>query len=279
MNPPTDGAGEPTVRGVTDHADVLVVGAGPTGLTLAAALAAQGVRARIIDRGLGRVHESRALAIQPRTLEVLAGLGVTDEIVAAGNRTVHLRLHARGRSVQVPLFDLGGADTAYPYLLFLSQAETERILAERLARAGVAVERGVELVTLTQSREGLTVSLRHHNGSDETTRAAYVVGCDGAHSTVRAQAGIGFGGGSYPQTFVLADTEADGVEPGSAHVFLSETGMLFFFPLGAPASWRLLAMRPPTDPTPPGARSTWPRSRPSSTAMPTARSGYGTRCG
>src|SRR5262245_33527162 len=120
-----------------DEPAVLVVGAVPTGLTLAAQLAAHGVRPRIIDRGVDRVHESRALAIQPRTLEVLAGLGVSEELVAAGNRTVHLRLHARGRAVSVPLFDLAGADTAYPYLLFLSQAETERVLADHLAGADI----------------------------------------------------------------------------------------------------------------------------------------------
>jgi len=83
--------------------------------------------------------------------------------------------------------------------------------------------------------------------------ARYVAGCDGGHSSVRRLAGIRFEGSSYPQTFVLADTEADGVEPGAAHVFLSETGMLFFFPLGTPATWRLLAMRPPADRTPPDA--------------------------
>src|SRR5262249_53340347 len=113
--------------------DVLVVGAGPTGLTLAAELAASGVRARLIDRGLDRVHESRALAIQPRTLEVLADLGVTDELIATGNRAVQLRMHVPGRVLIVPMFDLGLDDTAYPFLLFLSQAETERVLGEYLA--------------------------------------------------------------------------------------------------------------------------------------------------
>src|SRR5687768_15007136 len=126
--------------------DVLVVGAGPTGLTLALQLAADGVRTRLVDRGLDRVHESRALAIQPRTLEVLAGLGVTGQLVAAGNPAVQVRMHVRGRVLSLPLFDLGLADTAYSYLLFLSQAETERILQEQLTAAGVSVERGVELV-------------------------------------------------------------------------------------------------------------------------------------
>jgi 2-polyprenyl-6-methoxyphenol hydroxylase-like FAD-dependent oxidoreductase len=236
-----------------DPVDVLVVGAGPTGLTLAAQLVAHGVRPRVIDRGLDRVHESRALAIQPRTLEVLAGLGVTDQLVAAGNRNVQLSLHARGRVVSAPLFDLAAADTAYPYLLFLSQAETERILGDHLTSTGIPVDRGVELVDLTQNGATVAATLRHRDGHHEQINAAYVVGCDGAHSSVRARAGIGFEGSSYPQTFVLADGEADGVEPGSAHTYLSDAGMLFFFPLVVPASWRLLVMRPPGDPTPPDA--------------------------
>jgi len=231
--------------------DVLVVGAGPTGLALAAELAAFGVRARLIDRGLDRVHESRALAIQPRTLEVLAGLGVTDELIAGGNRAVQLRMHVPGRVVTVPMFDLGLEDTAYPFLLFLSQAETERVLGESLAAAGVPVERGVELAGLSNAADAATATLRHRDGREEVVSARYVAGCDGGHSSVRRLAGISFEGSSYPQTFVLADTEADGVEPGAAHVFASETGMLFFFPLITPATWRLLAMRPPADRTPP----------------------------
>jgi 2-polyprenyl-6-methoxyphenol hydroxylase-like FAD-dependent oxidoreductase len=233
--------------------EVLVVGAGPTGLTLAAELAAFGVRARLIDRGLDRVHESRALAIQPRTLEVLAGLGVTDELIAGGNRAVRLRMHIPGRVLAVPMFDLGLDDTAYPFLLFVSQAETERVLGQHLAASGVAVERGVELVGLSNAADAAAATLRHRDGREEVVSARYVVGCDGGHSSVRRLAGIRFEGGSYPQTFVLADTEADGVEPGAAHVFLSEMGMLFFFPLGTPATWRLLAMRPPADRTPPDA--------------------------
>jgi 2-polyprenyl-6-methoxyphenol hydroxylase-like FAD-dependent oxidoreductase len=232
---------------------VLVVGAGPTGLALTALLAFHGVRARLIDRNLDRAHESRALAIQPRTLEVLAGLGVTDELVRAGNRNVQVRMHAPGRVLSVPMFDLGLADTAYPFLLFLSQAETERILAENLHARGIAVERGAELTGLQRGPDAVTVTLRHAGGRVEELTVRYVVGCDGAHSTVRQLAGIAFEGAAYPQTFVLADLEADGPEPGTAHVFLSAAGMLFFFPLVTPASWRLLVMRPPHDPTPPDA--------------------------
>jgi 2-polyprenyl-6-methoxyphenol hydroxylase-like FAD-dependent oxidoreductase len=241
---------------MSDRVEVLVVGAGPTGLALAAQLAAHGVRPRVVDRNLDRAHESRALAIQPRTLEVLAGLGVTDELVRLGNPNVRLRLHTPGRVRSVPMFDLGLADTAHPYLLFLSQAETERVLSDHLHRHGLAVERGVELTAMAQHTDWVSCRLRHFDGRDETLDASYAVGCDGAHSTVRELAGIAFEGGPYPQTFVLADAEADGLERGAAHVFLSAAGMLFFFPLVTPASWRLLVMRPRTDQTPAGARVT-----------------------
>ncbi|MET7671928.1 FAD-dependent monooxygenase [Micromonospora luteifusca] len=233
--------------------EVLVVGAGPTGLAMAGQLAALGVRVRVVDRSLDRVHESRALAIQPRTLEVLAGLGVTEELVAVGNRAVRLCLHARGRARFVPLFDLGLSGTVYPYLLFLSQAETERILGEHLAAVGLDIERGVELVGLERATDGAVATLRHGDGGAERVTARYVVGCDGAHSAVRHFAGIGFEGAAYPQTFVLADLEADGLDTGTAHVFLSEQGMLFFFPLGHPSSWRLLVMRPPAEVVSPDA--------------------------
>jgi 2-polyprenyl-6-methoxyphenol hydroxylase-like FAD-dependent oxidoreductase len=240
-------------NGPSARVEVLVVGAGPTGLALAAQLAAHGVRPRLIDRGADRARESRALAIQPRTLEVLAGLGVTERLLAAGNPAVQLLIHARGRQVAVPMFDLGLEDTAYPYLLFLSQAETERILEEHLAVVGVSAERRVELVDLDLTSNEAVATLRHHDGREEQVSARYVVGCDGAASSVRELAGIRFVGGSYPQTFVLADTEADELDPGAAHVFLSRAGMLFFFPLIRPASWRMLVMRPPADPTSPQA--------------------------
>ncbi|MET7619896.1 FAD-dependent monooxygenase [Streptomyces sp. NPDC005408] len=225
--------------------DVLVVGAGPTGLALAAQLHAYGARFRIVDRHLDRARESRALAIQPRTLEALAPYGVTDELVARGNPAVHVRMHLPGRTVRMPLFDIGVGDTLYPFLLFLSQTETESVLGSRLAEAGTTVERGTELLELTPEAAYTVCRLRHQGGREESVHARYVVGCDGAHSTVREQAGIGFEGHAYPQTFLLADLEVDGLERGAAHAYMTEAGMLFFFPLGSPASWRMLAMRPP----------------------------------
>ena len=224
--------------------DVLIVGAGPTGLALAAQLEAFGATFRIIDRQADRVHESRALAIQPRTLEVLAGLGIADTLVERGNPAVRLQMHSPGRTTEVPLFDTGLEDTAYPFLLFLSQAETEAVLDEHLTGHGISVERQVELRALDQRPDYVVCTLHHHSSHPEHLHARYVVGCDGAQSTVRELTGIAFTGAAYPQTFVLADLPARGLDPGAVHVFLSRVGMLFFFPLGHPAPWRLLGMEP-----------------------------------
>jgi len=230
------------------HVPVLIVGAGPTGLALAVQLARYGIRFRIVDRSLDRAHESRALAIQPRTLEVLANCGISPDLLAVGNRAVQLRLHTGRRVIPLRLFDIGVRDTAYPYLLFLAQAETERIFAAHLSLLDIDMDRGRELVSLRPDGDNAVATLRDLSGSIETVRASYVVGCDGPHSTVREQAGIAFTGSAYPQTFVLADVEADGIERGVVHAFLSgPRGPLLFFPLGTPATWRMIAMRAPGD--------------------------------
>jgi 2-polyprenyl-6-methoxyphenol hydroxylase-like FAD-dependent oxidoreductase len=233
---------------VTATTDIVIVGAGPTGLTLAARLQQFGVSVRIVDRQLDRVHESRALAMQPRTLEVLQAFGIAETMVERGNDAVQLRIHFGERIVGIQLFDLGLEDTAFPFLLFISQAETEAILNEYLAARGVPVERGVELVAFTAGSEEVACTLRRADGGTERVRCRYLVGCDGAHSTVREGAGIPFEGGTYPQTFLLADLEVDGeLERGAAHSFLGSDGILLFFPLGTPASWRIVGMRPTTE--------------------------------
>jgi 2-polyprenyl-6-methoxyphenol hydroxylase-like FAD-dependent oxidoreductase len=190
--------------------DVLVVGAGPTGLVMASELAARGVSGRIIDRAPVRSERSRALVVQARSLELLQKMGVADELVARGRRTIKATPFLEGRpAANLEFGDIGVDDTPYPYLLFVSQAETERVLEKHLESLGFKVERPVELLSFEGDAEGVSARLRHGDGRQETARVRYLVGADGAHSTVRHALGLSFEGDAYPQDFVLADTEID----------------------------------------------------------------------
>ncbi|HET8623869.1 MAG TPA: FAD-dependent monooxygenase [Gemmatimonadales bacterium] len=224
--------------------DVLIVGAGPTGLTLAAGLVRFGSNFRVVDRAMDRAGESRALGVQARTLEVLQSCGLGEALVRRGNPSVRLLLHlARRRTAEVRLGDFGPTDTRFPFILFVSQAETEAVLGDYLASVGVRIERGVELVDATAGPDEVHCVLRDRAGREELVRTGYLVGCDGAHSTVRKLAAIPFEGDAYLQDFVLGDVEVDGpLEPDTLHSFAVGRGVALFFPLGSPATWRVIAM-------------------------------------
>ena len=162
--------------------DVLIVGAGPTGLTLATALAVRGVRATVIDGHAAGDNTSRAAVIHARTLEVLEPLGVTPTLVSLGLQAQRFTVRDRDR-VLIPI-TFGALPTRYPYTLMLSQAVTERVLLERLTALGGRVLRPRTLTRLAHDASGATATL------DDGTplQARYVVGCDGMHSAVREQA-------------------------------------------------------------------------------------------
>ena len=224
--------------------DVLVVGAGPTGLTLACQLARFGVRFRIIDKQPDRARESRALGVQARSLEVLQALGLGEALAARGRTTTRLMLHVdRDAPVAIDLGAVPRADTRFPYILFVSQSDTEAVLSGYLEAAGARVERRVELLGFREESTGVACVLRHLDGREEAVQASYVAGCDGAHSMVRKEADIAFEGGAYPQTFALGDVEADGaLVPEAINAFALGRGVAMFFPLGRPATWRVMAM-------------------------------------
>ena len=226
--------------------DVLVVGAGPTGLALACQLVRFGVRFRIIDKQADRARESRALAVQARSLEVLQSVGLGEILAERGRTATRVMLHVdRGTPAAIDLGDIGRADTRFPYVLFVSQADTEAVLTEHLESVGVTVERRVELATFTEDSGGLACMLQHADGRQEAVRASYLAGCDGAHSTVRKEAGIPFEGGAYLQNFALGDVEADGdLTAGAINAFALGRGVAIFFPLGHPTTWRVMAMEP-----------------------------------
>lgn len=206
--------------------DVLIIGAGPTGLTLATALAARGIGATVIDRQAAGANTSRAAVIHARTLEVLEPLGVADSLVALGVQATRFTIRDRDR-VLVPI---GFADlpTRYPYTLMVSQAVTEQVLLQRLVSLGGQVLRPHKLVALHQDADGVDAQL----DDGRTLRARFVVGCDGMHSAVRESTGIGFEGGSYGESFLLADVRlSGGVPTDEVILYFSPRGMVVVAPL------------------------------------------------
>jgi 2-polyprenyl-6-methoxyphenol hydroxylase-like FAD-dependent oxidoreductase len=175
--------------------DVLVVGAGPTGLVLALWLTKLGARARIVDKTAEPGTTSRALAIQARTLELYRQLDLADAVVERAHKVAAVNLWARGKKKARLAFEEAGVGlTPYPYLRIFPQDEHERLLIDRLAAMGVLVERRTELVGFDDEGDRVVASLRRADGGDETIEAAYIAGCDGAHSRVRETIGAGFPG-------------------------------------------------------------------------------------
>jgi len=213
--------------GTDTDTDVLIVGAGPTGLTLAAALAVRGVRATIIDGQAAGANTSRAAVIHAFTLEALESIDVSRTLVSRGIPAKRFTIRDRDR-VLVPI-GFGDLPTRYPYTLMISQAVTEEVLLHRLEALGGSVRRPRSLVGLSQDADGVTALLDDGNA----VRARYVVGADGVRSAVRTQAGIGFEGGTYGESFVLADVRVSGgsVPNDEVILYFSPAGMVVVAPL------------------------------------------------
>jgi 2-polyprenyl-6-methoxyphenol hydroxylase-like FAD-dependent oxidoreductase len=184
--------------------DVLIVGAGPTGLTLAASLAAKHVDAKVVDAQSAGANTSRAAAINARTLEVLEDLDVSRRLVKAGLQLPQFTVRDHDRTLIG--IDFTTLPTRYPYTLALPQSETERLLLERLTELGGSVSRPRSVVSISQDSGGVLAAL-DDGGS---IRARFAVGADGMRSIVRQQAGIAFGGGEFAESFVLADVRLRG---------------------------------------------------------------------
>src|SRR5947209_10246031 len=229
---------------MSERPKALIVGAGPTGLVMAHELARDGIQCRLIDKAPHRAMESRAIAIHSRTVEAFELMGLADAFLSAGHRIGGVNVY--GESGRIAHAAFGMLETRYPFVLGVPQDQTERILEERLARLGVRVERSTELVSLAQRESG--VSARLHTGDRvEELETDWLLGCDGAHSTVREQLGISFAGATYPEHFVLADVKIAGdLDHAEAQVWLQREGALAFFPLPEDR-WRLIIINAPPD--------------------------------
>ena len=227
-----------------NHVPVVIVGAGPTGVLLAIELARRGVEVRVLDRQLARSSESRAIGIHASTLEVFHQLGVVEEFLVLGHRVTGAMFHTRARnSIRV---SFRRVDSPYPFMLTLSQAETQRILDEKLESLGVKIERGTEVADINHHAAGAELVAVTADGSHERTlRADWLVGCDGAGSIVRRSLSTSFDGDDYGQDWLMAEVSIDPpLSHDHFHVFAYTPSVLPAFPLPS-HRWRVFVPQVP----------------------------------
>lgn len=232
---------------------VLVSGAGPVGLVMALELARYGVPVRLVDRMAGRETTSRAVAVWPRTLELLerAGGGLSAELVGLGNRVTVANIFAG--AAEIARVELSEVATPYPFVLMLPQSETERVLVRHLEARGVAAELGVELTGFEADADGVTATLRHADGREETGRYGALIACDGAHSVVRHRLGLSFEGDTLGNDWAQGDFHIEGVPfpPNEFATWWHEDGPAVLFPLGGTRYRLILGLGPSQGVVPP----------------------------
>ncbi|MFE9098647.1 FAD-dependent monooxygenase [Streptomyces sp. NPDC007264] len=231
----------------TPDVDVLVVGAGPTGLTAAAEARRHGLRVRIVERKPSRSPFSKALVVHARTLEVFAAMGIADAVIAQGARFTALNAHIGGprHHTRVDLLRQPWGDTDYPYWLSIPQYATEQILERHLVSLGVEVEWSTTLHTVSDRGDHVDAIVERADGSTETIRSRWLIGCDGSHSHVRNQVGLRLDRTDAGATFVLADVKTTAaLEQDEGHMFLGREPLLLIVPMPEPDRWRIIAHLP-----------------------------------
>ncbi len=224
---------------MANNPKVLIAGAGPVGLTLANELVRHGISVRIVDKSAARTDKSKALVLWSRTLELLDDAGYAKDFLSSGMPAHGAQISTGKQVVAKVSFDQ--IDSRFAYALMIAQSETERVLEERLAAAGVTVERTVELTRFSDKGASVEAELTKANGERETLEADWLVGCDGAHSTVRHGLGFAFEGSTLQSHWALADGHLEGLEPvDHLHIFWHRDGILAFFPIGGDR-WRVIA--------------------------------------
>ena len=221
---------------------VLIAGAGPTGLVLALWLTRLGVKVRLIDKVSEPGTTSRALAVQARTLEFYQQVGLAEAVVDRGYKVPALNLWVKGaKAATVPLQKMGQGLSHFSFPIIYPQDEHERLLIERLRGLGVEVERRTELIGFEDDGRQIRATLRKSNGAADVCTTAYLAGCDGAHSKTREVLNVGFPGGTYDHLFYVADVEAGGAPmDGELHVDLDDADFLAVFPLKGVGRARLI---------------------------------------
>lgn len=226
--------------------DVLIVGAGPTGLALACQLIRYGVDFVIIDKKETTTPHSKAIGVQARTLEIYEQIGLADKLIAEGAIAEKVRLFAGGKvRGEAEFKNIGAGLSPYPYVLLVEQGKHESLLYEHIKSRSEDVTWQTELESFTQNEAGVTATLKNAGGKIETIDAKYLVGCDGAKSSVRHSLGLEFGGSTFERMFYVADVQIDWEFGHDAlQIFLMKSSMLAFFPMVGEKRYRIVGTFP-----------------------------------
>jgi 2-polyprenyl-6-methoxyphenol hydroxylase-like FAD-dependent oxidoreductase len=210
--------------------EVLVVGAGPVGLTMAAALTRHGLKCRIIDKAAAPNDKSKALVVWSRTLELLDSLGLAETFVQTGMKAVGASVYSGGK--RMAHISVAGVESPFGFPLMIPQNETERLLTQHLSGNGIAVERSLELASFTELPDQVTCALKHSDGREESLTVSWLIGCDGAHSAVRHGLAMSFTGHAEPNDWILADVHVEGpIAKDEISIFWHQKGVLAYFPI------------------------------------------------
>jgi 3-(3-hydroxy-phenyl)propionate hydroxylase len=214
-----------------DKTPVLIVGAGPTGLVMAAQLTRLGIACEIIEKSPAPATQSRALGIQARTLEVFSMMNLADEMISLGHKVHGLSIHSDKK--QLAHLRLENLDTPFPFVLVLPQSKTEQIVQTYLQNLGVSVQRRVEWLRMERRDDRVISIVKNKDGTERQIENDWLIGCDGAHSAVRHALNLSFEGGDYPETFVLADVHVNGnITEDEPRIELSPEGLTGTIPMG-----------------------------------------------
>ncbi|GER90335.1 oxygenase [Dictyobacter vulcani] len=235
---------------MTITTDVLVIGAGPTGLTIANLLTRNGVSVRIMDKKSELARESRAIVVHAKTLELLDKLGLADKAIETGEQLGGLQFLTQGKRAGKFSFQdsTGDKRTPYPFALIYGQDQTEHLLLQSLTEVGCQVEWDTELLSLEQTQDGAQAHVRTADGSEETIEAQWIIGADGAHSPVRHALSLGFAGQSYTQTLFVADLDIEWKqEAHQGAMNLTHQEFFLFFPMPQKRRFRLFGSLTPAE--------------------------------
>jgi 2-polyprenyl-6-methoxyphenol hydroxylase-like FAD-dependent oxidoreductase len=226
--------------------EVIIVGAGPTGLMAAALLTRCGVSVKILDKTEQQAHESRAFGVHAKSLELFLNMGLADEFLDRGLIAAGAQAFVNGRQVaELNFDDIGRTDTPYPFLLMVPQWDIEDILVNDLKQHGIQVEHNMEVTGLEQSNDSVTITAKGKDGTLRSIRGSYLIGADGAHSIVRKTLGLSFEGAPYPQGFLLADCKIHWpYDYDHMKIFLRERELAVYLPLRGKEIGRIIAVKP-----------------------------------